>query len=114
MIKRVLVASAALAFSAVLAQAQEVKIGLVAPFTGIGAEPSFAIGQRLLLAETPEGNVLWDMIPLVDDAAVDAVRSRGEVRAERDRIQQELRGLGLACARVTRPADGARDPATRE
>ena len=47
----------------------------------MGVEPAFAIGQRLLLAETPEGNVLWDMIPLVDAAAVEAVRARGEVRA---------------------------------
>ena len=43
MIKRVLMASAALALSAALAQAQEVKIGLVAPFTGIGAE----LGQQI-------------------------------------------------------------------
>ncbi len=43
MMKRVLVASAALALSAALAQAQEVKIGLVAPFTGIGAE----LGQQI-------------------------------------------------------------------
>ena len=35
----------------------------------------------MLLAETPEGTVIWDMIPLVDDAAVEAVRARGEVRA---------------------------------
>ena len=52
-----------------------------AGYLGVGVAPSFAIGQRLLLAETPEGNVLWDMIPLVDDEAVEAVRSRGEVRA---------------------------------
>jgi len=43
MIKRVLMASAVLALSAALAQAQEVKIGLVAPFTGIGAE----LGQQI-------------------------------------------------------------------
>ena len=43
MIKRVLAASAALAMSAALAHAQEVKIGLVAPFTGIGAE----LGQQI-------------------------------------------------------------------
>jgi len=43
MIKRVLIASAALVISAALAQAQEVKIGLVAPFTGIGAE----LGQQI-------------------------------------------------------------------
>ncbi|MSP45299.1 MAG: ABC transporter substrate-binding protein [Xanthobacteraceae bacterium] len=43
MIKRILAASAALALSAALAQAQSVKIGLVAPFTGIGAE----LGQQI-------------------------------------------------------------------
>jgi branched-chain amino acid transport system substrate-binding protein len=43
MIKRVLVASAALALTAAVANAQEVKIGLVAPFTGIGAE----LGQQI-------------------------------------------------------------------
>ena len=48
---------------------------------GVGVDPSFAIGQRMLLLETREGNVLWDMIPLVDDAALEAVRARGEVRA---------------------------------
>ena len=47
----------------------------------MGIEPEVAIGQRLLVVDTPEGNVLWDMIPLVDDAALEAVRSRGEVRA---------------------------------
>jgi branched-chain amino acid transport system substrate-binding protein len=41
--KRVLAASAALAMSAALAHAQEVKVGLVAPFTGIGAE----LGQQI-------------------------------------------------------------------
>jgi hypothetical protein len=50
-------------------------------YLGIGLAPELAIGQRLLLAESPEGNVLWDMIPLVDDAAVEAIRARGEVRA---------------------------------
>jgi glyoxylase-like metal-dependent hydrolase (beta-lactamase superfamily II) len=48
---------------------------------GVGVEPSFAIGQRMLLVETPEGNVLWDMIPLVDEAGLAAVRDRGAVRA---------------------------------
>ena len=38
MFKRVLTASAALAFSACIAQAQEVKVGVVLPYTGIGAE----------------------------------------------------------------------------
>jgi branched-chain amino acid transport system substrate-binding protein len=43
MLKRILAASAALAVSACLAQAQEVKVGLVAPFTGVGAE----LGQQI-------------------------------------------------------------------
>ena len=50
-------------------------------YLGVGVEPDLAIGQRMLLAESAEGNVLWDMIPLVDAATVEAVRSRGDVRA---------------------------------
>jgi glyoxylase-like metal-dependent hydrolase (beta-lactamase superfamily II) len=45
--------------------------------TGLGIEPSFAIGQRVLLVESPEGNVLWDCIPLVADAHVDALERAG-------------------------------------
>lgn len=52
-------------------------LGLV----GIGTEPSFAIGQRALLVRTPQGNVLWDSITLIDDATVDAVRKLGGIRA---------------------------------
>ena len=33
--------------------------------TGIGMEPSFGIGQRALLVESPGGNVLWDCLPLL-------------------------------------------------
>lgn len=36
---------------------------------GVGVEPQFAIGQRALLVRTPHGNVLWDCVPLLDDAA---------------------------------------------
>jgi hypothetical protein len=50
-------------------------------YLGVGTEPAYAIGQRFLVVETREGNVVWDMIPLVDDAAVEAVQARGEVRA---------------------------------
>lgn len=49
--------------------------------TGIGTEPSFAIGQRALLVETPEGNLLWDCISLIDDATVAAVHALGGLRA---------------------------------
>ncbi len=50
-------------------------------YLGVGVTPDLAIGQRLLLAESPEGNVVWDMIPLVDEAALAAVAARGVVRA---------------------------------
>lgn len=56
---------------------EEVEPGL----TGIGTEPSFAIGQRALLVRTPEGNVLWDCITLLDEATAAAVRSRGGIAA---------------------------------
>lgn len=48
---------------------------------GIGMEPSFAIGQRALLVQTPEGNVLWDCTSLLDGAVADAVRAMGGVAA---------------------------------
>ena len=43
MFRRTIAAAAALVISTALAGAQEVKIGLVAPFTGIGAE----LGQQI-------------------------------------------------------------------
>ena len=49
--------------------------------TGIGLAPSFAIGQRMLLVETDSGNVLWDMIPVVCNEGLAAVRDRGGARA---------------------------------
>jgi glyoxylase-like metal-dependent hydrolase (beta-lactamase superfamily II) len=54
----------------------------VAPhLTGIGTSPGFAIGQRALLVQTPKGNVLWDCVSLLDDATLEAVRSRGGISA---------------------------------
>ena len=49
--------------------------------TGIGTKPAFAIGQRALLVRSPQGNVLWDCITLVDDATVEAIRKVGGIRA---------------------------------
>jgi glyoxylase-like metal-dependent hydrolase (beta-lactamase superfamily II) len=49
--------------------------------TGIGTEPSFAIGQRSLLVQTPQGNVLWDPTSLIDEATLEAIRSRGGLAA---------------------------------
>jgi hypothetical protein len=49
--------------------------------TGIGTAPSFAIGQRALLVRSPQGNLLWDCITLIDDATIEAVRELGGIRA---------------------------------
>ncbi len=49
--------------------------------TGIGSQPTFAIGQRALLVQTPAGNVLWDCISLIDDPTVEAVSALGGVSA---------------------------------
>ncbi len=48
---------------------------------GIGTEPGFAIGQRALLVRAPGGNVLWDCISLLDEAAVAAIRGVGGIAA---------------------------------
>jgi glyoxylase-like metal-dependent hydrolase (beta-lactamase superfamily II) len=47
----------------------------------IVTEPKFAIGQRALHVRTPEGNVLWDCITLIDDRSVNAVQALGGVSA---------------------------------
>lgn len=48
--------------------------------TGIGT-PGFAIGQRALLVQTPEGNLLWDCISLIDEPTIAAVNALGGIRA---------------------------------
>lgn len=48
---------------------------------GIGTEPSFAIGQRALLVQSPGGNLLWDCITLIDDPTVARLRALGGIRA---------------------------------
>ncbi len=48
---------------------------------GIGIEPPFAIGQRALLIQQPGGNVLWDCIPLLDEALISAIRGLGGISA---------------------------------
>jgi len=49
--------------------------------TGIGTQPHFGIGQRALLLQTPDGNVLWDCISLLDDATIESVRALGGITA---------------------------------
>jgi len=52
-----------------------------AGITGIGTTPKFAIGQRALFVETKQGNLLWDCISLIDEAAAKAVRAMGGISA---------------------------------
>jgi glyoxylase-like metal-dependent hydrolase (beta-lactamase superfamily II) len=54
---------------------EEIEPGL----TGIGTVPAFAIGQRALLLRTPDGNVLWDCVTLLDEATIAAVREQGGI-----------------------------------
>jgi glyoxylase-like metal-dependent hydrolase (beta-lactamase superfamily II) len=49
--------------------------------SGIGVEPSVAIGQRALLVPGPDGAVLWDCVPLVTPEAVAYIRSLGGLKA---------------------------------
>lgn len=46
---------------------------------GVGLPTDFAIPQRALLLPTDAGNLLWECVSLVDDAAVSALRERGGV-----------------------------------
>ncbi len=51
--------------------------GLIA----IGMQPSFAINQRAFLVIHPEGNILWDCIPLIDNAMVEMIQGIGGISA---------------------------------
>jgi glyoxylase-like metal-dependent hydrolase (beta-lactamase superfamily II) len=48
---------------------------------GIGIDPHFAIGQRALFLRTPRTNLLWDCLPLLDEAVVEAIRALGGLSA---------------------------------
>jgi hypothetical protein len=48
---------------------------------GVGVDPPIAIGQRALLIRTRSGNVLWDCIPLLDEAAHDRIVALGGIDA---------------------------------
>ena len=47
----------------------------------IHPQPKAGIGQRAFLVRTPEGNVLWDCVPPLDDATVAAVKKLGGLKA---------------------------------
>src|SRR5262245_5629329 len=52
-----------------------------AGLTGIGTHPDFAIGQRALLVQHPQGNILWDCISLIDEPTIAVVQSLGGIAA---------------------------------
>lgn len=47
----------------------------------IRTSPQVGIGQRAFLLRTPAGNVLWDCIPLLDDATVEIIGALGGLAA---------------------------------
>jgi glyoxylase-like metal-dependent hydrolase (beta-lactamase superfamily II) len=47
--------------------------------TEIVTEPKFAIGQRALLVQTPDGNVLWDCVSLIDEATIETIEELGGI-----------------------------------
>jgi glyoxylase-like metal-dependent hydrolase (beta-lactamase superfamily II) len=49
--------------------------------TGIGSNPGFAIGQRALLIQTAQGNILWDCLSLIDSPTIEAIQALGGISA---------------------------------
>jgi hypothetical protein len=47
----------------------------------VHTQPQFGIGQRAYLVQTPEGNLLWDCLTLLDEATLEQIRRLGGVRA---------------------------------
>jgi glyoxylase-like metal-dependent hydrolase (beta-lactamase superfamily II) len=65
-----------------LAAHHKVKIKELTPVLySLQIEPLFALGQRALLVLSPNGNILWDCIPLLDEPTVDFIKSKGGVKA---------------------------------
>src|SRR5215216_3277634 len=49
--------------------------------TSIVSEPQFAIGQRAHLIQTPNGNILWDCISMIDNDTITRINSVGGLKA---------------------------------
>lgn len=48
---------------------------------GIGTVPKFSLGQRALLSQSDQGNVLWDCVSLLDADTITAVNDLGGISA---------------------------------
>lgn len=55
-----------------------VNLGLA---SGIGAALKIGIGQRAVFLQTEQGNVLWDLVPFIDDRFVKEVEEKGGLKA---------------------------------
>lgn len=53
------------------------EVGLI----GIGTSPIIGIGQRALLVPTPQGNILWDCISLIDPVLVALIKGVGGIQS---------------------------------
>ena len=62
-----------------LARDHALRIDDDAGLMAIAIAPEFAIPQRALLLPTDAGNILWECVSLVSDAAIAALKSRGGV-----------------------------------
>ena len=49
--------------------------------TGIGTTPSFAIGERALLVQSTQGNILWDCMSLIDEETIAGIERLGGLTA---------------------------------
>jgi glyoxylase-like metal-dependent hydrolase (beta-lactamase superfamily II) len=60
-----------------LAADHRVQVGPEEELTGVGVEPSVAIGQRALLVPLDGANLMWDCVPMTDEESIAALRDRG-------------------------------------
>jgi hypothetical protein len=49
--------------------------------SGIGPGVKIGIGQRAIFLQTEHGNVLWDLVPFIDDKFVEEVQEKGGLKA---------------------------------
>lgn len=56
-------------------------IRLDGPLMGIGTSPRFGMGPRALIVPTPDGNLLWDCVSLLDETTIETVFALGGLAA---------------------------------
>jgi hypothetical protein len=65
-----------------IARSHETEILSLEPgLTSLRVAPALGIGQQSILVEQPDGCILWDCTPLVDDKVVRYIESRGGLKA---------------------------------